>query len=305
MSNYLAPRYWGTWFAIALLWLFSRLPQTLLRAIGSGLGVLMYKLAKSRRHVSMVNIRQAFPDFNDAEISSLNKTAFKNTGMYILETGYAWFASDNYLRKRCSVEGMEHIDAALKKDKGVILLTGHFTTLEIGGRLMGLQLKSDERNVKFNGVYKRAKDPCFNAIMLHFRHRYGDYLIENTNTRDVIRSLKQKRALWFAPDQDFADQDIVFTPFLGGMASTLTATAKMSKMTGAVVVPYYPKRVKNGYKLVVMPALEDFPDTDIEIASARVNKAIEEMVYDNPEQYLWSHKRFKTQPDRTTNIYSR
>ena len=64
------------------------------------------------------------------------------------------------------------------------------------------------------------------------------------------------------------------------------------------------EKTDSGYRLVVLPALEDFPGDDIEVASARVNRAIEEMVYACPEQYLWSHKRFKTQPDRKTNIYA-
>ena len=94
--------------------------------------------------------------------------------------------------------------------------------------------------------------------------------------------------------------------FLGGIASTLTATAKIARMTGAPVIPFYAVRLDHGkgYKLVVLPALENFPSDDIEADSARVNKTIEDMVYDCPEQYLWSHKRFKTQADRRTNIYA-
>ena len=130
-------------------------------------------------------------------------------------------------------------------------------------------------------------------------------MIENTNVRAIVRGLKKGHATWFAPDQDFANQDIVFTPFLGGIASTLTATSKLAKMTGVPVVPFYPIRLPHGkgYKLIVLPELENFPTGDVEADSARINKVIEEMVYACPEQYLWSHKRFKTQPDRRTNIY--
>ena len=133
----------------------------------------------------------------------------------------------------------------------------------------------------------------------------GDELIETRNVRAIIRGLKNGHATWFGPDQDFSDQDIVFTPFLGGIASTLTATAKIARMTGAPVIPFYPVRLENskGYKLVVLPALENFPSDNIEEDSARVNRTIEQMVYACPEQYLWSHKRFKTQPDRSRNIY--
>ena len=141
--------------------------------------------------------------------------------------------------------------------------------------------------------------------MTHRRAYYGDELIENNNVRAVIRGLRKGAITWFAPDQDFAQQDIVFTPFLGGIASTLTATARMSEITGAAVVPYYAERLDNarGYRLVLLPELENFPTGDIQADSARINKAIEEMAYANPSQYGWVHKRFKTQPPGSPPVY--
>jgi len=202
------------------------------------------------------------------------------------------------MRSICEVEGKQHLDDALSRGKGVVLLTGHFTTLEIGAMLIGLQ-------TQLNGVYKKAHNPMFNAFMAHYRSTYGEELIENKNVRALIRGLRKGRATWFAPDQDFAEQDIVFTPFLGGIASTLTATARMAEMTGAKVVPFYPVRLDRGqgYRLVILPALKDFPSNDIEKDSARINKAIEDMVYANPTQYGWVHKRFKKRPPGEPPIY--
>lgn len=299
-SSYLAPKYWGTWFSIGLIRLAAYLPISAIWFIGKALGMLLYRLVTSRRRAARINLRQAYPDYSDQQIDALNKQAFKSLGISIIETGIAWFKSTRSLKPRCQIEGLEHLEKAMAANKGVILLTGHFTTLEIGARLIGFYVD------RYNGVFKKAHDPLFNIIMVHYRSNFGDDLIENKNTRAIIRGLKNGHATWFAPDQDFADQDIVFTPFLGGIASTLTATAKLARMTGAAVVPFYPVRLAkgSGYKLVVMPALEDFPTADIEADSARVNKAIEKMVYDCPEQYLWAHKRFKTQADRKTNIYT-
>jgi len=97
----------------------------------------------------------------------------------------------------------------------------------------------------------------------------------------------------------------VFAPFLGGIASTLTSTAKMAEMTGASVVPFYPQRLDNGkgYKLVILPALENFPTGDQYQDAVKVNQAIEEMVRRNPDQYAWIHKRFKTRPEGRPAIY--
>lgn len=301
LSSYLAPKHWPLWFVIGLLRLTTYLPVPVNQKFGSALGMLLYRIVPSRRRAARINLKQAFPKLSDDAIDSLNKTSFKSLGISALEMGIAWFKKSATLKQQCEVEGLEHIKRASAKNKGVILLTGHFTTLEIGARLMGIYAD------QYNGVFKKAHDPLFNAIMVRYRSTYGIGLTENKNVRAIIRGLKNGNAFWFAPDQDFADQDIVFTPFLGGIASTLTATTKLAKITGATVVPFYPVRLPHGkgYKLVVLPALENFPGDDIETDSARVNKTIEDMVYACPEQYLWSHKRFKTQPDRSTNIYSK
>ena len=295
---YLAPKYWPMWLAFGLLRLMTMLPIRWTQAIGAGLGLLVYRLVPSRRRVARINIRQAYPDYSEEQIRILNIAGFKSLGISVFETALAWWADREYMRSICEVEGKQHLDDALSRGKGVVLLTGHFTTLEIGAMLVGLQ-------TQLNGVYKKAHNPMFNAFMAHYRSTYGEELIENKNVRALIRGLRKGRATWFAPDQDFAEQDIVFTPFLGGIASTLTATARMAEMTGAKVVPFYPVRLDRGqgYRLVILPALKDFPSSDIENDSARINKAIEDMVYANPEQYGWVHKRFKYRPPGEPPIY--
>jgi len=295
---YLAPKYWPMWLAFGLLRLMTMLPIRWTQAIGAGLGLLVYRLVPSRRRVARINIRQAYPDYSEEQIRALNIAGFKSLGISVFETALAWWADREYMRSICEVEGKQHLDDALSRGKGVVLLTGHFTTLEIGAMLVGLQ-------TQLNGVYKKAHNPMFNAFMAHYRSTYGEELIENKNVRALIRGLRKGRATWFAPDQDFSEQDIVFTPFLGGIASTLTATARMAEMTGAKVVPFYPVRLDRGqgYRLVILPALKDFPSNDIEKDSARINKAIEDMVYANPEQYGWVHKRFKYRPPGEPPIY--
>ncbi len=305
-SLYLAPRYWGLWLAFALLRLLTLLPVRWSLAIGSQLGACLFHLAASRRRVARINIQQAYPDYDDEQVKRLNKACFRNLGRSIIETGYAWFGNREYLKRLSFIEGEAHLRQAMQNGKGVILLTGHFTTLEIGGIMVGGYVQP------YNAVYKKAHNPLFNAMMTHCRSRAG-CPIDNRNTRAILKTLKKGEVVWFAPDQDFANQDIVFKPFLGGIASTLTATAKMAKITGASVVPFYPLRLHEkdpahpdaSHKLVMLPALENFPGDDLERASERVNQCIEAMVYANPEQYGWMHKRFKTTPDRKNDFYQR
>jgi KDO2-lipid IV(A) lauroyltransferase len=305
--DYIAPKYWGLWLVFGIMRLSTYLPMKWTQAIGSSIGRLGYRLVASRRRVARINIRQAYPDYSEEQIRQLNREHFRSLGISFFEMGLAWWGKTDKLRAASTVEGMHHLEKAAAKGKGVVLLTGHFTTLDIGARLVGTHTVFDKKykHYTYNGVYKKAHNRFFNAMMAHCRAYYGTELIENTNVRAVIRGLRKGAITWFAPDQDFSQQDIVFTPFLGGIASTLTATARMSEMTNAPVVPYYPERLKNGkgYKLVILPALENFPTGDIEQDSARINKAIEEMAYANPSQYGWVHKRFKTQPPGSPPVY--
>lgn len=297
--EWLAPRFWPMWALFGAMRLCAKLPLSWQHRLGAALGLLIYRLVPSRRRVARINIQQAYPDYTEAQIRELNRACFRSLGISFFETSLAWYAPRDYLRAIMVIEGKHHLDEALASGKGIILLTGHFTTLEIGGALMCLQ-------TPINGVYKRAHNPFFNAMMAHHRSNWGgNDLLENKNVRGIIRGLRRGYATWYAPDQDFADQDIVFTPFLGGIATTLTATARMASMTGAAVVPFYQQRLENsaGYRLVIKPALKNFPDDDIELASARVNKAIEAMVYANPEEYGWVHKRFKRQPPGMKPLY--
>ena len=297
LHRWLHPKYWGMWLFFAFLRLVTFLPLRAIEAVGTFLGWLVYRLAPSRRRVTRINIQQTYPEYNEAEIKKLIKASYKSLGISIFEMALAWWASRDYLRKHCTVEGMEHLEAELAKGKGVIMLTGHFSTLEIGGILLALY-------TPLNAVYKKAHNPMFNFFMDFYRNKHLQKAIPNTNVRDFIKGLRNGVATWYAPDQDFT-QNIVFAPFLGGIAGTLTSTAKMAEMTNASVVPFYPQRLENGqgYKLVILPALENFPTGDQVEDATRVNHAIEEMVRKNPEQYAWIHKRFKTQPEGKPSIY--
>lgn len=286
------------WLFFGLLRLVSLLPLPMINSIGKSAGWLIYRLVPSRRRVARINISQAYPDYSEDQIKQLVKRSFQSTGISVFEIALAWWARRDYLRAHCQVEGLAHLEHALAKNQGVILLTGHFTTLEIGGILMALY-------TPLNAIYKRAHNPMFNAFMHYYRDRHLNQAIPNKDVRAFINGLRNNVATWYAPDQDFSQQSVVFTPFLGGIASTLTSTVRMAKKTGAAVVPFYPVRLDNnkGYKLVVMPALDNFPAGDIIQDAARINQSIDKMVRLNPEQYSWIHKRFKTQPEGMVSPY--
>jgi len=297
--RFLSPVYWPMWLFLLLLRLVILLPLPAIHAIGTAIGRLLYRVGSSRRRVTEINIRQACPDYTDAQVETLCRDTFRSLGISMFEMALAWWARRDYLRSISHITGMEHIGEAQQQERPIIFLTGHFTALDLGGILLALYLP-------LQAVYKRAHNPLFNHIMDKYRNRHLVRALPNTEIRRVIKELRDGLSTWYAPDQDFAGKDIVYTPFLGGTASTLTSTARMASMADAVVIPFYPRRLDNsaGYELVILPALEGFPSGDTQADAAAVNHCIEQMVRANPEQYAWFHKRFKNQPDGKPSIYS-
>ncbi len=94
-------------------------------------------------------------------------------------------------------------------------------------------------------------------------------------------------------------------PFFGIPACTITATSRLAALSGAAVVPYFPKRLPggSGYEVVILPALENFPSEDVVADTRRINELLEQYVRLAPEQYLWVHRRFKTRPPGSAGVY--
>ncbi len=295
---FLAPRYWLTWLGLALLRGGMRLPYRAQLTVGAGVGILIYYLMPWRRRVAQINIALCFPELSAAQQQALVKNNFRCAGISLLETALSWWASAARLKTLSQIEGIEHLQHALEKNRGVILLSAHFTCLEIGGRLLTLQQR-------FHVMYKKHRNRLFEALMKQARERNYELAIERHDVRGMLRSLKQGNAVWYAPDQDFGAQHSVFAPFMGIVCATLAAPSRLAKMSGAPVVPFFPQRLDDGsgYRLILLPALENFPSGDELADATRINAVIEQAVRRAPEQYLWLHRRFKTRPPGEAPLY--
>ena len=280
------------------MWGVAQLPFALQIHIGAMLGRLMYIVTKRRRHIAEVNIALAFPNLSAIEQKNLVKDNFRSNGIALIEVGLAWWGSNKRLRHLSHIEGLEHIQQGLKAGKGVIMLGGHFTTLIISGRLLAMELP-------FDIVVKKAHNALFEAMMTHYRQQQYQGLIDTTDMRGLLKSLRNNHVCWYAPDQDFGNRQSVFAPFMGIQTVTLTTTARLAKTTGASVVYIDFERLPgtHGYKLKLHPPLEEFPSGDDVKDARRVNELIEHHVHEVPDQYLWIHRRFKTRPKGELGFY--
>ena len=290
----LAPRYWGIWVALGLLRLAVLLPYRLQAPIGRGVGRLAMRLASSRRQIAERNIALCFPELDPLQQRQLLQRHFESLGMTLIEMGLCWWAPDARLEPLFQIDGLEHLRAAQQRGKGVIMLTGHFTTLDLGGRFLTMQ-------APVTAMYRRNENPLFERAMRRGRERSAQQAIPKQDIRGMVRALKQNHAIWYAPDQSHRRRHSAVVPFFSVPAATNTATAALARMSGARVVPFSSLRLPDdaGYRLVIEPAFDDFPSADAETDTLRINRWLEQRIRLAPEQYLWIHRRFKPfEPDQ-------
>lgn len=292
----LHPRYWGVWFALGLLRLTVWLPYRSAMGLGRMIGRLACRLAHRRRRIAEINLQLCFPERDDAWRAGTLRRHFESLGMALIETGFCWWASERKLWPLRYIQGQEYLREAVERGKGVLLLSAHFTSVEMGGRLLLLDTPIDV-------MYRPHDNPVFEHVMGGSRDRISEKAIPKEAVRDLLRSLKGGRVVWYAPDQKASglDKGSIFVKFFGQTAATKTATAKLATMSGAAVVPFKAVRRDDGhgYDLRIEPMLEDYPSGDEVADTQRINDILEGWIRENPEQYLWVHRRFQWQPDRS------
>lgn len=292
-----APRTWPVWLGVGIIWLLARLPWRLQRGLGRGLGALMRVTMGGRRRVVERNLALCFPALDDARREHLLRENFAAVGIGLFEFARAWWGSVAPMRATVRITGLEHLRDAQASGRGVMLISGHFMTLELCGRLLC-------DHIELAGMYRAHDQDALEWAVKRGRLRYASAMFTREELRPALRHLKQGGMLWFAPDQETMRGDSVFVPFFGHAAWSLTSTHQLARLTGAAVLPFAHRREPDGsYTLEVKPAMADFPGKDATADTARVMAEIEAMVRAAPEQYLWLHQRFKRRPEGAPSLY--
>lgn len=290
------PRHWPTWIGLAAFRMLTLLPWPAQRGLAWLLGGLIYRVVPIRRQVVEVNLRLCFPEKSPAERRALARAHYHSLALGVFETCTGWWAPTRRL-PRHRIDGAEHLDRAIAHGKGVILLTAHFTTLELCARMM------NER-FALAVLYRDPNNPVVAAEMRVQRERHVKTAVHFDDLKGLIRTLRSGQAIWYAPDQGKRTKQTEILPFFGVPAITNTATSKLAAMTGALVVPYFARREPDGsYTLTLLPPLENFPTADAAADAVRINQLIEQHIRFAPEQYFWVHKRFKARGAGYPEVY--
>lgn len=272
--------------------LLALCPYRIQLAAGRLLGRLTARILHKRRHIAAVNLSLCFPEFGKAEREALLCGHFESLGMTLIEHGLGWWATADTVERLVEVRGAEHLHQAMAGGRGVVLVAGHFASLEITGRAFGTLFPS------VAALYRSSRNPFVDEILKRLRHKSVPLLIPKQNMRGMVRALRQGIPVWYAPDQSYRRTMSALLPFCGEPAMTNTALSEIVRLGNAAVVPLLPRRLPDGqgYVLEIFPALENFPGESPEADAMRVNALIEAQIRQIPEQYYWIHRRFKDRP---------
>ncbi|MBW7983427.1 kdo(2)-lipid IV(A) palmitoleoyltransferase [Enterobacillus tribolii] len=299
-KEFFHPRFFTTWFGLGVLYALVQLPYPWLYHLGHWMGKSAMYFMPRRVRIARQNLTLCFPDKSAKEIDDLVNDNFQALGVSLMETGIAWFWSDRRVRRWFTVTGLENMENACTKNQGVIVIGVHFMSLELGGRVMGLCRP-------MMAVYRPHNNQVLEYIQTKGRSRSNKAMLDRRNLKGIISALRKGEAVWFAPDQDYGPKGSTFAPFFAVKeCATTNGTATIARLSQAKMLTtvLIRKPGAQGYELAIGKEIENYPIDDTVGAATFMNQLIEKEIMRAPEQYLWVHRRFKTQPAGSPSLYS-
>jgi KDO2-lipid IV(A) lauroyltransferase len=275
---------------------WSQIARTRLAAV---IGDVLWYVVVPRRRITLVNLRLCFPALSEQQRSIIARRCFRNIARSGLDRSVVSKAKLTTVERYVKVQGFEHLQAAAGKP--LILIAPHFVGLDAGG----IRFNTLMRGIS---IYSIQTNPVWDAWLLKARQRFNDPVLvarQGADMRTVIRSVKSGLPLYYLPDMDLGAANSIFVPFFGIPAATIPMVPRIARIIGAQVMMAVTEMKNDGYVLHFEPPWANFPGESVEADTARMNHEIERWVTKMPDQYMWTHRRFKTRPPGLPNVYGR
>ena len=292
--------YFAAWIGLKAL---GVLPRRAARFIGASVAWFAYSLWPGLDRICTLNLQIAFPDLTGEKHRQIVRGMIRQVGWMAAEfSQFPKYTSENIARV-VIVDGFENFDAARRRGKGVLFLTGHMSAWELAPfaqALYGYQLHFLVRPIANQHV---------DALINSYRCSSGNQPTEkNRSARSILKVLGEGGTVGILSDHNTSVES-VFVPFFGVLAATASGLARIALRTDAAVVPGFlswdPGLRK--YRLRFDPAIPlartDDEEADIIENTARFNRVIEDYIRAHPEQWFWVHKRWKTRPPGEASLY--
>ena len=280
----------------------ARLPAPLALGVGRRLGDLTALALPRRRRVTLANVAQAFPELPDADRRRLARRAWQHLGMTVVELARLLGRPLEATLGELTLDGLEHLHRVMREHGRALILTAHLGNweyLSAASRLAGYPLSV---------VIRPLDSPALDTLADAMRRKTGVELIDKRGAlRPVLEALRRGGLVGILLDQNAARREGVFVPFFGRAASTSRSLALLALRTGAPVLPIFIRREGPGrHRVVVEPPLArptvNDPEQAVVELTTRCTQAIEAAIRSAPEQWLWSHDRWRTRPPASAPV---
>lgn len=303
MSDKTPPR-WKRLLAVGFVRCFALMPLWLAHAVGATLGFVASLLPTRERATAETNIALCFHDQDAAWRRRLLRAHYIETGKAAAETCGIWTRpGDIYLSKIRRVEGHELLKAARESGDGVLLLVPHLGNWEIAANWCTSRFP-------VTGLYRPGKYPEIDAIMRAGREQYQGTAVptDASGVRAMVKTLAGGGTLFILPDHEPDLTGGEFAPLFGVPALTGTLTSKLVNGRRPIrTLLLYARRLPHaaGWDLIFREADPLLRNDDLQVSLAALNRSVESLIRECPEQYQWTYKRFKRRPAGEAAVYRR
>lgn len=289
--------------ALGLLGVF---PLALSMKLGEIISLVPYKFAKRLRFVGFRNLQLALPELSQSEHEKILRGSFASLGRQLGIFSHFGRLSAARVREIIDVEGIEYCEQKSAKNRGKFIFTAHFGGWELSHLAMAA------RGFPMNVVARKADNPLVDNFVEKMRTRLGSRTIyKNASARTMLRLLQNKEIIGILVDLNTQEHEAVFVDFFGLASSTTSGLAKLALRTDAVVLPGFAvwQKEKKRYLLKICEPLEipagDDANENVKILTQAMTAKVEEFVRAYPDQWMWIHKRWNTQPPNAPNLYAK
>jgi Kdo2-lipid IVA lauroyltransferase/acyltransferase len=297
------------WIEYAAAWLGLKalgvLPRSAARFVGAGFAAVAYRLRTPLRRAAQTNLQIAFPEWSEKKRDEVIRRMVRQVGWMAAEFSQLPKYSRENIENIVVIDGFENFDAAKRRGKGVLFLTGHMSAWELSSFAHALY------GYPLHFLVRPVSNRRIDALVNRYRCLSGNKPIDkNKSARAILKVLGEAGTVGILMDHNTSLDEGVFVNFFGVPASTSSGLARLAVRTEAAVVPGFLlwDSSRRKYRLRFEPAVElsrtNDEEADVRENTQRFTQVIEEFVRSHPDQWLWVHKRWKTRPPGDPPMYS-
>ncbi len=288
---------WTTRGGILFMQLLALLPLGVVRFLGKLLGWALYALVGARRRVVLANLSLCFQELPARDIQRLARQTFIYFAQAWLDRSWIWHAPQTVVQQRISLSGAAD---ELQGTAPTVIFLPHFVGMDAAWAGVALRVPRPSTT-----IYTDQSNKLVDSWILRGRQRFGNLRLfgRADGVKPIVTAIKAGQPLYLLPDMDFGPNDSVFVPFYGVPTATVPSLARFARLGNAKVVPIVALMTPTGYNVQVHPAWQNYPTGDAVADTAFMNQQLQGYINEQPAQYYWVHKRFKTRPEGAPEVY--